>query len=253
MCDTVTVVLGDIVLLAFEKIVDLFFFGHRKTAFLQLHKFLFTTAQNFFTTAQSVHNCTLKNPGKNGNGLTKGSAPQFSLLDELGCQPIVAPLLIVINVNVIWCCSGKSTSCRLWSFCWPECNSFTSMYKTIVVHNFFSAKCHYSFPSAPRLCDTWKILQLTEYQIWRFFANLLLRFLLTKFIVQFIFSHSVQEIGIMNVITPFIHCLPIIYRSRQKSLKLISCAAHNKIVDVLLSNNTCVLWVINLILPKTVG
>jgi len=43
VCDTVTVVLGDIVLLAFEKILDLFF-GHRKTAFLQLHKFMFTTA-----------------------------------------------------------------------------------------------------------------------------------------------------------------------------------------------------------------
>ena len=42
MCDTVTVVLGDIVLLAFEKILDLFF-GHRKTAFLQLHN-LCTTA-----------------------------------------------------------------------------------------------------------------------------------------------------------------------------------------------------------------
>jgi len=48
--------LGDIVLLAFEKILVLFS-GHRKTAFLQLHK--------FFTTAQSVHNCTLKNSGHN--------------------------------------------------------------------------------------------------------------------------------------------------------------------------------------------
>jgi len=61
VCDTVTVLLGDIVLLAFEKILVLFS-RHRKTAFLQLHKFLFTTAQIFFTTVQSVHNCTLKNP-----------------------------------------------------------------------------------------------------------------------------------------------------------------------------------------------
>jgi len=62
----VTVLLGDIVLLASEKILVLFS-GHRKTAFLQLHKFLFTTAQNFFTTAQSVHNCTVhtKKPCKN--------------------------------------------------------------------------------------------------------------------------------------------------------------------------------------------
>ena len=53
VCDTVTVLLGDIVLLAFEKF-DLFF-GHRKTASLQLHKFLFTTAQNFL----QLHNlCT---------------------------------------------------------------------------------------------------------------------------------------------------------------------------------------------------
>ena len=47
VCDTVTVLLGDIVLLAFEKILVLFS-RHRKTAFLQLHKFLFTTAQIFF-------------------------------------------------------------------------------------------------------------------------------------------------------------------------------------------------------------
>ena len=53
LCVTVTVLLGDILLLAFEKILVLFS-GHRKTASLQLHK--------FFTTAQSVHNCTLKNP-----------------------------------------------------------------------------------------------------------------------------------------------------------------------------------------------
>ena len=38
MCDTVTVLLGDIVLLAFEKILDLFFWA-QKTTFLQLHKF----------------------------------------------------------------------------------------------------------------------------------------------------------------------------------------------------------------------
>jgi len=61
VCDTVTVLLGDIALLAFEKILVLFS-GHRKTAF-------FTTAQisaynctKFFTTAQSVHNCTLTKP-----------------------------------------------------------------------------------------------------------------------------------------------------------------------------------------------
>jgi len=61
-----TVLLGDIPLLAFETILVLFS-RHRKTAVLQLHKFLFTTAQisvynctNFLTTAQSVHNCTLK-------------------------------------------------------------------------------------------------------------------------------------------------------------------------------------------------
>ena len=60
MCDTVTVVLGDIILLAFEKILDLFFWGAQKNC-------IFTTAQisvynctKFFTTAQSVHNCTLK-------------------------------------------------------------------------------------------------------------------------------------------------------------------------------------------------
>jgi len=60
VCDTVTVVLGDIVLLAFEKILDLF---------LGTEKLHFTTAQisvynctKLFTTAQSVHNCTLKNP-----------------------------------------------------------------------------------------------------------------------------------------------------------------------------------------------
>jgi len=61
VCDIVTVVLVDIVLLAFEKILVLFS-GHRKTAFLQLHKFLFTTAQFFY-------NCTIcaqlhtKSPG----------------------------------------------------------------------------------------------------------------------------------------------------------------------------------------------
>jgi len=61
VCDTVTVLLGGIVLLAFEKIVVLFS-GHRKTC-------IFTTAQisvynctNFFTTAQSVYNCTLRKP-----------------------------------------------------------------------------------------------------------------------------------------------------------------------------------------------
>jgi len=45
----VTVVLGDIVLLAFEKILDLFF-GLRKTAFLQLHK-IFLQLHNLCTTA----------------------------------------------------------------------------------------------------------------------------------------------------------------------------------------------------------
>jgi len=61
MCDTVAVVLGDIVLLAFEKILGLFFWAQNNC--------IFTTAQisvynctNFFTTAQSVHNCTLKKP-----------------------------------------------------------------------------------------------------------------------------------------------------------------------------------------------
>ena len=61
VCDTVTVLLGDIVLLAFEKILDLFFWVQKNC--------IFTTAQisvynckNFFTTAQSVHNCTLKKP-----------------------------------------------------------------------------------------------------------------------------------------------------------------------------------------------
>ena len=54
VCDTVTVLLSDIVLLAFEKFLGLFS-GHRKTAFLQLHKFLFTTAPNFL----QLHNlCT---------------------------------------------------------------------------------------------------------------------------------------------------------------------------------------------------
>jgi len=54
LCDTVTVLLGDIVLLVFEKILVLFS-GNTKTAFLQLHKFLFTTAQNFL----QLHNlCT---------------------------------------------------------------------------------------------------------------------------------------------------------------------------------------------------
>ena len=59
MCDTVTVILGDIVLLAFEKII----------CFWAQKNCIFTTAQisvnnctKFFTTAQSVHNCTLKKP-----------------------------------------------------------------------------------------------------------------------------------------------------------------------------------------------
>ena len=54
VCDTVTVLLGDIVLLAFEKI-HVLFSDHAKTAFLQLHIFLFTTAENFL----QLHNlCT---------------------------------------------------------------------------------------------------------------------------------------------------------------------------------------------------
>jgi len=57
----VTVVLGDVVLLAFEKSLDLFFWAQKNC--------IFTTAQisvynctTIFTTAQSVHNCTLKKP-----------------------------------------------------------------------------------------------------------------------------------------------------------------------------------------------
>ena len=53
VCDNVTVLLGDIVLEAFEKI--LFCFPGRE----KLH---FYNCTNFFTTARSVHNCTLKNP-----------------------------------------------------------------------------------------------------------------------------------------------------------------------------------------------
>ena len=58
VCDTVTVLLGDIVLLAFENI---------RFAFQAQKNCIFTTAQisvynctKSFTTAQSVHNCTLK-------------------------------------------------------------------------------------------------------------------------------------------------------------------------------------------------
>jgi len=54
LCDTVTVLLGDIVLLAFEKIL-VFVFHAQKNCILQLHKFLFTTAQKFL----QLHNlCT---------------------------------------------------------------------------------------------------------------------------------------------------------------------------------------------------
>ena len=52
LCVTaVTVLLGDIVLLAFKKTLVLFS-GHRKTAFLPLHTFMFNRT-NFF------YNCTV--------------------------------------------------------------------------------------------------------------------------------------------------------------------------------------------------
>ena len=63
MCDTVTVLLGDIVLLAFEKILDLLFLGTEKLHFynctnfcLQLHKFFYNC-----TICAQLH--TKKNPG----------------------------------------------------------------------------------------------------------------------------------------------------------------------------------------------
>jgi len=60
MCDTVTVLLGDIVLSAFEKILVLFS-GHRKNCIFYNCTNFCLQLQKIFTTAQSVH-CTLKNP-----------------------------------------------------------------------------------------------------------------------------------------------------------------------------------------------
>ena len=60
VCDTVTVLLGDSIVSIWKD--SCFVFRAQKNCILQLHKFLFTTA-HFFTTAQSVHNCTLKKPG----------------------------------------------------------------------------------------------------------------------------------------------------------------------------------------------
>jgi len=61
VCDTVTVLLGDVVLLAFEKILALFSW-HRKAAFFTTAQISVYSCTKFFTTAQSVHNCTLKKP-----------------------------------------------------------------------------------------------------------------------------------------------------------------------------------------------